>query len=78
MNTRQLGTTALQITLVGLGAGAIGGNGWLNGWGPQDDDDSIATIHQPTERGINGHPTTPTPQPPPNYQTHGRPLGPTR
>ncbi len=53
MNTRQLGTTDLQITLVGLGAWAIGGNGWLNGWGPQDDDDSIATIHRAIERGIN-------------------------
>jgi len=53
LNTRQLGTTDLQITLVGLGAWAIGGNGWLNGWGPQDDDDSIATIHRAIERGIN-------------------------
>jgi aryl-alcohol dehydrogenase-like predicted oxidoreductase len=53
MQTRQLGKTDLQITVVGLGAWAIGGNGWLNGWGPQDDADSIATIHRAIERGIN-------------------------
>lgn len=45
--------TDLQITVVGLGAWAIGGNGWLNGWGPQDDADSIATIHQAIDRGMN-------------------------
>jgi aryl-alcohol dehydrogenase-like predicted oxidoreductase len=50
---RRLGTTDMQITTVGLGAWAIGGNGWLNGWGPQDDAASIATIHRAIELGMN-------------------------
>lgn len=53
MKTRQLGHTDLAITPIGLGAWAIGGNGWLNGWGPQDDADSIATIHRAVDQGIN-------------------------
>jgi aryl-alcohol dehydrogenase-like predicted oxidoreductase len=53
VETRRLGTTDLEITTVGLGAWAIGGNGWLNGWGPQDDAESIATIHRAIECGIN-------------------------
>jgi aryl-alcohol dehydrogenase-like predicted oxidoreductase len=53
MQKRRLGHTDMEITTVGLGAWAIGGNGWLNGWGPQDDADSIATIHRAIERGIN-------------------------
>jgi aryl-alcohol dehydrogenase-like predicted oxidoreductase len=53
METRRLGHTDMDITPIGLGAWAIGGNGWLNGWGAQDDADSIATIHRAIERGIN-------------------------
>lgn len=53
METRRLGHTDMHITTVGLGAWAIGGGGWLNGWGPQDDADSIATIQRAVERGIN-------------------------
>jgi aryl-alcohol dehydrogenase-like predicted oxidoreductase len=53
MEKRQLGNTDLHITRIGLGAWAIGGNGWLNGWGPQDDADSIATIHRAIDQGIN-------------------------
>jgi aryl-alcohol dehydrogenase-like predicted oxidoreductase len=53
MERRRLGNTDMEISPVGLGAWAIGGNGWLNGWGPQDDADSIATIHRAVERGIN-------------------------
>jgi aryl-alcohol dehydrogenase-like predicted oxidoreductase len=49
----QLGTTGLEITRVGFGAWAIGGGGWEFGWGPQEDDQSIATIHHALERGIN-------------------------
>ena len=40
--TRQLGSTDLNITRVGFGAWATGGGGWAFGWGPQDDDQSIA------------------------------------
>jgi aryl-alcohol dehydrogenase-like predicted oxidoreductase len=53
LKTTQLGQTGLEITRVGFGAWAIGGGGWEFGWGPQDDDESIAAIHRALERGIN-------------------------
>lgn len=53
MQTRQLGQTDLHITPIGFGAWAIGGNGWLFGWGAQDDADSIAAIHEALDAGIN-------------------------
>jgi len=49
---RQLGNTDIHITPVGLGAWAIGGD-WAWGWGPQDDKQSIATIHHALDMGIN-------------------------
>jgi aryl-alcohol dehydrogenase-like predicted oxidoreductase len=51
--TKELGTTGLEITRVGLGAWAIGGGGWEFGWGPQQDGESIATIERALELGIN-------------------------
>jgi aryl-alcohol dehydrogenase-like predicted oxidoreductase len=48
---RRLGTDGPMISVVGLGAWAIGG-GWLWGWGPQDDADSISTMHRAIESGI--------------------------
>ncbi len=53
MHTRQLGKTDLHITPLGLGTWAIGGGGWASGWGPQDDQESIATIKRALELGIN-------------------------
>jgi len=53
MKTAQLGETGLEITRVGFGAWAIGGGGWEFGWGPQEDDDSIQTIHRALELGVN-------------------------
>src|SRR5690349_20308337 len=53
LRTAQLGTTGLQITRVGFGAWAIGGAGWEFGWGPQDDDQSIAAVHRAIELGVN-------------------------
>jgi aryl-alcohol dehydrogenase-like predicted oxidoreductase len=53
LTTTRLGNTDLEITRVGFGAWAIGGNGYAFGWGPQDDEASIATIHHALERGIN-------------------------
>jgi aryl-alcohol dehydrogenase-like predicted oxidoreductase len=47
-----LGSTGLQITRVGFGAWAIGGGG-ERGWGPQDDDESIAAIHRALDLGVN-------------------------
>ncbi|MDQ6691075.1 MAG: aldo/keto reductase [Gemmatimonadota bacterium] len=51
--TRQLGTTDIHITRVGFGAWAIGGGGWSYGWGPQDDDQSIAAMNHALELGVN-------------------------
>jgi aryl-alcohol dehydrogenase-like predicted oxidoreductase len=51
--TTELGPTGLEITRVGFGAWAIGGGGWEFGWGPQDDEESIAAIHHALELGIN-------------------------
>jgi aryl-alcohol dehydrogenase-like predicted oxidoreductase len=51
--TNRLGATGLEVTRVGLGAWAIGGGGWEHGWGPQDDDESIAAIRYALDRGIN-------------------------
>ena len=53
LKTTQLGQTGLEITRVGFGAWAIGGGGWEFGWGPQDDEQSIAAIHRALEQGIN-------------------------
>ncbi len=51
--TRRLGTTDMALTTVGFGAWAVGGGDWVFGWGPQDDEQSIASIHHAVERGIN-------------------------
>jgi aryl-alcohol dehydrogenase-like predicted oxidoreductase len=53
LKTTQLGQTGLTITRVGFGAWALGGGDWEHGWGPQDDDESIAAIHHALEQGIN-------------------------
>jgi len=53
LKATQLGNTGLEITRVGFGAWAIGGGGWEFGWGPQDDDDSIAAIQRALELGVN-------------------------
>ncbi len=53
LNTKQLGQTGLHITRVGFGAWAIGGGGWEFGWGPQEDDQSMAAINRALEQGVN-------------------------
>jgi aryl-alcohol dehydrogenase-like predicted oxidoreductase len=53
MQTRQLGKSDLHITPLGLGTWAIGGGGYANSWGSQDDQESIATIKRALELGIN-------------------------
>jgi aryl-alcohol dehydrogenase-like predicted oxidoreductase len=45
MKTRQLGKNGPYLTEIGLGAWAIGGP-WSWGWGEQDDEESIKTIHR--------------------------------
>jgi aryl-alcohol dehydrogenase-like predicted oxidoreductase len=53
MKRKKLGSSALELTRVGLGTWAIGGAGWQFAWGSQDDKDSIATIQRALDRGIN-------------------------
>jgi len=43
----------MELTPIGVGAWAIGGGGWKFGWGPQDDNESVAAIHAALDRGIN-------------------------
>jgi aryl-alcohol dehydrogenase-like predicted oxidoreductase len=53
LKTTELGQTGLKITRIGFGAWALGGGNWEFGWGPQDDDESIAAIHHALAQGIN-------------------------
>jgi len=53
METRQLGNSDLQITPLGFGTFALGGEGWAASWGPQDDDASVATIQRALDLGMN-------------------------
>jgi aryl-alcohol dehydrogenase-like predicted oxidoreductase len=53
MEKRRLGNSDMDITPLGVGAWAIGGGGWEFGWGPQNDSDSLAAIHEALDRGIN-------------------------
>ena len=38
---------------MGFGSWAVGGGGWSFGWGPQDDEDSIAAIRHAVSLGVN-------------------------
>jgi aryl-alcohol dehydrogenase-like predicted oxidoreductase len=58
MQTRQLGTTDMRLTTVGLGTWALGGP-WQYGWGPQDDDEAVAAIREALDAGINWIDTAP-------------------
>jgi len=51
--TTTLGDTGLEITRIGFGAWAIGGGGWEFGWGPQQDEESIAAIQYALKQGVN-------------------------
>ena len=53
MKTRQFGNTDMHITPIGFGTWALGGGSWAFGWGPQDDEQSIAAIHRALDLGIN-------------------------
>ncbi|HSK11218.1 MAG TPA: aldo/keto reductase [Vicinamibacterales bacterium] len=59
MQTKRLGRTGLEITRVGFGAWAIGGGDYAFGWGPQDDQDSIAAIARAVDLGMNWIDTAP-------------------
>jgi aryl-alcohol dehydrogenase-like predicted oxidoreductase len=49
----ELGATGMEITRLGFGAWAIGGGNWEFGWGPQEDEGSIAAIRRALELGVN-------------------------
>jgi aryl-alcohol dehydrogenase-like predicted oxidoreductase len=52
IDTAKLGSQGPEITRLGLGAWAIGGE-WDFGWGPQDDDESVRTIHAAVDAGLS-------------------------
>jgi aryl-alcohol dehydrogenase-like predicted oxidoreductase len=58
MRYRRLGTTGLELSVVGLGAWAIGGP-WAWGWGRQDDRESAAALHRALDAGVNWIDTAP-------------------
>jgi aryl-alcohol dehydrogenase-like predicted oxidoreductase len=53
MQTRKLGSTDLELSVIGFGAWATGGGGWAYGWGPQDDRQSLEAIHRALDLGVN-------------------------
>ncbi|MFH1239405.1 MAG: aldo/keto reductase [bacterium] len=59
MRTKKLGYTDLNLTVIGLGTWAIGGGSYGWGWGPQDDKESIVTIREALEEGVNWIDTAP-------------------
>ncbi|NLH73694.1 MAG: aldo/keto reductase [Verrucomicrobia bacterium] len=59
MQTRRLGNTDLEFTVIGLGTWAMGGGNWEYSWGPQNDQESIKAIHRALDLGINWIDTAP-------------------
>ncbi len=53
MQTRKFGKTGMETTPIGFGSWAVGGSGWAAGWGPQDDEESVAAIRRALELGVN-------------------------
>jgi len=58
MQKRTLGSTEMALTTVGLGTWAMGGP-WQFGWGPQDDDEAVASVIEALDQGINWIDTAP-------------------
>lgn len=47
---KQIGQSDLNASIVSLGTWAIGGGSW---WGENNDQESIRTIHEAIDQGIN-------------------------
>lgn len=50
MQTKKLGNSGIECSVVGLGTWAIGGGDW---WGESDESESIKTIHTALDCGVN-------------------------
>lgn len=59
MESLLLGASGFEITTLGLGTWAFGGEGWLSSWGRQEDERSIAVIRHAVECGLNWIDTAP-------------------
>jgi aryl-alcohol dehydrogenase-like predicted oxidoreductase len=53
MTSKKLAVGGPEITRVGFGAWAIGGDGWSFGWGPQNDIAAVDAMKHAVRRGIN-------------------------
>jgi aryl-alcohol dehydrogenase-like predicted oxidoreductase len=53
METRRLGNSHLHISVLGIGAWAIGGSGWMGSMGPQNEADSVPAIQTALDHGMN-------------------------
>lgn len=53
METRQLGKSSLELTVIGFGSWAIGGGDWRFGWGDQDEREAIDAVIAAVGQGIN-------------------------
>ena len=53
MQTKTLGATDLELSRIGFGTYALGGNNWAYAWGAQDDEASLAAMR----RGLELRPT---------------------
>ena len=53
MQFRELGSSDLNFSVIGLGTWAIGGGDWQFGWGDQDEQEALDTIVKAVDVGIN-------------------------
>jgi aryl-alcohol dehydrogenase-like predicted oxidoreductase len=59
VQTRKLGRQGPELTVLGIGTWALGGDGWAGSWGPQDDGVSVAAIRAALAQGATWIDTAP-------------------